>query len=58
MLRGIAWLYESVVLASFIAISPALNITHFWRPDARTQDILGCVQADLSFVTIMTFYLN
>lgn len=57
-LRGIAELYESVASARSVALSPALDITHFWRPDARTQDILGCVQADLSFITIITFYLN
>lgn len=50
------WL--SAALAGSIAVSPSLDITYIWRPDARTQDILGCVQADLSFVTIMTFYLN
>ena len=35
------WL--SATLASSIAVSPALDITYIWRPDAHTQDVLGCV---------------
>lgn len=41
---------ERAVLARSFTLRPALDIAYIWRPDPRTQDILGGVQADLRFV--------